>query len=230
MQHVTTRSEDGGNGKHGLQQGPRQRHRDMPLAEREELHTEQDRRHHQILEQQHRQRDAADRRCRAALLLEQLHHDRGRGHGEAEAKHDRAAGRNPHRHEGGADRERRERELQGADAGDVSAQRPQPRQRQFQPDQEQEKQHPQFAERFDPLAVLDGQIAQPWNVLGEPAKAVGTDRDADTEKAEHSPDARAVKQRNHKPGSRKKDEHVFQPRPGFQSVPRFRGARRQRLA
>jgi hypothetical protein len=169
---------------------------------REELHAEQDRRHHQILEQQHRERDAADRRCRTPLLLEQLHHNRGRGHREAEAEHDRAVAGHAQQCETGADGERRQRELQAADAGNVAAQRPKPRQRQFQPDQEQKKQHPQFAERRDPVAVLDGQIAKPRNVLGEPAKAVRTDRDADTEKAEHGPDARAVKQRNHKPGSR----------------------------
>jgi len=50
--------------------------------------------------------------------------------------------------------------------------------------------------------VIDGQITKPRNVLGEPAKAVRADHDADTEKDQHGPDARAVKQRNHKPGSR----------------------------
>jgi hypothetical protein len=48
---------------------------------------------------------------------------------------------------------------------------------------------------------------------------VRTDGDADTQEAEHGPDARAVKQWNHKPGSRKKDQRVFQPRPVVQSVP-----------
>jgi hypothetical protein len=202
LQHVTTSREDGGDGKHGLQQSPCQRHRDMLLVAREELHAEQDRRHHQILEQQHRERDAADRRRRTPLLLEQLHHDRGRGHREAEAEHDRAVAGHAQHCETRADRKCRQRELQAADAGNVATQRPEPCQRQFQPDQEQEKQHPQFAERFDPLAVIDGQITKPRNVLGEPAKAVRADHDADTEKDQHGPDARAVKQRNHKPGSR----------------------------
>jgi hypothetical protein len=101
----------------------------MLLAAREELHAEQHRRHHQILEQQHRERDAADRRRRAPLLLEQLHYDRGRGHREAEAEHDRTvAGRAQHR-ETRADGKCRQRELQAADAGNVAPQRPEPRQR-----------------------------------------------------------------------------------------------------
>lgn len=185
-----------------MQQGRGEGHRGVLLAARKDLHAEQDRRNHEVLEQEHRERDTTDRRRRAPLLFEQLHHDRGRGHREAEAKHDRAAAGNAQQRKARADGKRGQRELQAADAGNVATQRPELCQRQFQPDQEQEKQHPQFAERRDPVAVLDGQIAKPRNVLGEPAKAVRTDRDADTEKAEHGPDARAVKQRNHKPGSR----------------------------
>ena len=94
MQHVTTGREDGDNRKHRLQQGPGKGHRDVLLAARKDLHAEQDRRNHEVLEQQHRERDTTDRRRRAPLLFEQLHHDRGRGHREAEAKHDRAAAGN----------------------------------------------------------------------------------------------------------------------------------------
>lgn len=213
LEHIAAGSEKGGDRKHGLQQSPRQRHRDMLLAAREELHPEQNRCHHEVLEQQHRERDAADRRGRAALFLQQLHHDRGRGHCEAKAEHDRAAAGQTQQRKGRADGEGRQHELQAADAGNIAAQRPQPRQRQFQPDQEQEKQDAQFGEGLDPGAILDGQIAKPGNIVGEPAEAVRADRDADTKKAEHGTDTRTMKQRNHKPGSGEKDEHVFQPRP-----------------
>ena len=57
------------------------------------------RRHHEVLEQQHRERDTTDRRRRAPLLFEQLHHNRGRGHREAEAEHDRAAAGNAQQRE-----------------------------------------------------------------------------------------------------------------------------------
>jgi hypothetical protein len=156
-----------------------------------------------------------DRPCSSS----KLHHNRGRGHREAEAKHDRAAAGNAQQRKARPDGKRRKHELQAADAGNVAAQRPQSHQRQFQPDQEQEKQHAEFGERLDLRSVLDGQIANPGKVLGEPTEAVRTDRDADTKEAEHGPDACAVKQRNHKPGSGKKDQCVFQPGPVVQSIP-----------
>jgi hypothetical protein len=129
LQDVATGSDDGDHRQCRLQQRPGKGHRDVALVVREELHAEQHGRDHEILEQQHRERDAADRRGRAPLLFQQLHHDRGRGHGEAEAEHDRAAAGNAEHRKTRADGQRRQRELQPADAGDVAAQRPQPGQR-----------------------------------------------------------------------------------------------------
>ena len=59
----------------------------------EDLHAEQDRRDHEVLEQQHGDRDLPERRRGAALLFQQLHDHRGRRHREAEAEDDRRARR-----------------------------------------------------------------------------------------------------------------------------------------
>ena len=160
LQHVTAGGEDGDDREHRLQQGPGEGRRDVLLAARKDLHAEQDRRNHEVLEQEHRERDTTDRRRRAPLLLEQLHHDRGRGHREAEAKHDRAAaGARPAPARPAPMASADSANLETADAGDIAAQRPQPRQRQFKPDHEQEEQHAELGEGFDPVTVLNGQIA-----------------------------------------------------------------------
>jgi hypothetical protein len=59
-------------------------------------------------------------------------------------------------------------------------------------------------------------------------EAIGADRDAGAEEAEHRADARAMKQRNRQPGSGEKDKHVLQPGPVVQCVPL--SLRRQRTS
>jgi len=60
-------------------------------------------------------------------------------------------------------------------------------------------------------AVLDGQIADPRDVAGDTAEAVGADDDADQKKREHRADAGAMEQRHHKPRRGKENQHILEP-------------------
>ncbi len=91
----------------------------------------------------------------------------------------------PTARDAGADGERAEHELQPADAEHIAAQRPQPRHRQLQPDQEQQEHHAELGQDLDPVAILDGEIAQPGKVAGEPPEAVGAHQDPDEKEPEH---------------------------------------------
>ena len=156
----------------------------------------QDRRHHQILKQQHSDGDPAERRCRPALLLEKLHHHRGRGHCERQPENDRGCAGRAQQPTADTDGDSRSQELEAADAGDKAAQRPQPLHRHLDADEEQQEHDAKFGEGLDARAILDGEIAQPWIVGGQMAEAVRPDRDADQQKAHHRADARAVEQRH----------------------------------
>ena len=107
--------------------------------------------------------------------------------------------------------DRREQELHAADAGHEAAQRPQPLDRHLDADQEQQEHDAELGERLDAGAVLDGEIAQPRIVGGERAEAVGPDRDADQQEAQHRADPRAVEQRNDQPGRHQENEQVLEP-------------------
>jgi len=100
------------------------------------------------------------------LLVEHLHHDRGRRQREAEAK-DRArrrwTARDPDRE---SDDERADHHLRQADAQHIAPQLPQPLQRQFEPEQEEHDDNAEFGQRIDPLRLVEGDVVRP-GVIGD---------------------------------------------------------------
>ena len=189
----------------------RETERDARLASTEHLRAQQHRRHHQVLEEQHRECQLPERGRAAALLLEQLQHHRGRRHCEAEPEHDGGDGALADERERRRNRRRGQHESQAADADDEAAQRPQPLDRQLDADQEQQEPDAELGEGLHPLAMLDGEVAQPRMGLDPLPEPVGADGDAKQEEAEHRADARAMKQRNDEPGADQKDQDVLQP-------------------
>ena len=110
-----------------------------------------------------------------------------------------------------AECDRRQQELHAADAGHEAAQRPQPLDRHLDADQEQQEHDAELGERLGAGAILDGEIAQPRIIGSQRAEAIGADRDADQQEAQHRADPRAVKQRNDQPGRHQENEHVLEP-------------------
>ena len=110
-----------------------------------------------------------------------------------------------------AEGDRRQQELHAADAGHEAAQRPQPLDRHLDADQEQQEHDAELRERLDAGAILDGEIAQPRIIGGERAEAIGPDRDADQQEAQHRADPGAMEQRNDQPGRHQENEHVLEP-------------------
>ncbi len=86
--HIAADHHDHRDGGEGLRE--RQKQIDQRLvagaARFQNADGEQHRHHHQILEQQHRQRHAPDRRRGAVLVDQKLHHDRGRRQRETHAE------------------------------------------------------------------------------------------------------------------------------------------------
>ena len=69
----------------------------------------------------------------------------------------------------------------------------------------------ELGEGLHPLAMLDGEVAQPRMGLDPLPEPIGADGDTEQEEAEHRADARAMKQRNDEPGADQKDQDVLQP-------------------
>src|SRR6185437_3586303 len=85
-QHEPSDQQDGEDGGHALEQRQAQRGGNAAAAARRQQRQQRQQRHdREILEQQNRERDAADPARQLAALGEELQHRRGRGEGQRAA-------------------------------------------------------------------------------------------------------------------------------------------------
>ena len=115
---------------------------------------EDDRHQRDVLEQQHAERGAADRR----LSADQRQDDRGRGQRKRQSEPDRSGQSLADEMQPRADDHRASDELGGADSKDDLPHRPQAPKRQLEADREQQHDDPELGERLDALRIRDRQI------------------------------------------------------------------------
>jgi hypothetical protein len=134
---------------------------ERPVAAAEDRQGDQDRRHGQVLEQQHREgRPAAlgvQPRRSASTGTAMAVDDRVRAAPIARA----ATGLLAQQHGPAAQRQGAADHLHRAQAEDQLAHQPQPLPRQLQPDHEQQEHHPELGQLGDFVGVVDGDVVQP---------------------------------------------------------------------
>ncbi len=195
-QHIAPREKDYRHGARRLHQR-RDGEIDYPLALRpQKVRGQQDRHHHEILEQQHGDDQLAERRKRAPLGHQKLRDHGGGGQRQREAQHQREAGLAQRQIEQAGQRHGAEQHLQEADAEHLAAQGPQPPGGKFQPQQEQQEDNPQLAEGRHPLRAGDGDEMNERQLCGEVAEAVRPKQRAHRDEPHHRADTCPLEQGN----------------------------------
>ena len=176
---------------------------------RENGDVEQRRRHHQILQQQDGEGDAA-RRLVDAPAFRQHRHDHGRrGHGQSHAHQYRRRGTDaepvmPHRRQ----HRRGNRDLRESQAENEPAQPRQTLPGQFETDHEQQEDEAEFRKLRHALDIRDREEGGDRMRPGEAAETMRSQRRAGDQEAQHRADAQPMKERHDDARGREKHQRL----------------------
>ena len=168
-------------------------------AARQHRHQHQQRRDGEVLQQQHGEAQAPDRRGEAFALGEHRNDDRGRRQRQSRADRRRRRGRPSERIGDEPQRQRGDDELAEAEFEHQPAHALDALERQFEADGEQQHDDAEFGQPGDRLDVGERQRGEDGRALGELAEAEWAEGDAGEQVAEHRADAQADEQRRDHP-------------------------------
>ena len=194
----------------GGRQRQRQTHADsIGSPAHQHRHHDQQRRHRQILKQQHGETGAPDRQIEALALGEDGDDDGGRRHRQRRAQRQRRRRRLPQRQRQRAQQQRRQRDLRQAEAEHQTAHALEPLERQFEAHREEQEHHAERGDAVDRLDIGQRDPVEPRRVLREAPEPRRTQRHAGAEVAEHRADAHAEEQRRDNARRRQKQQRLL---------------------